>query len=185
MPGGTVFYDVRRARSARIEHGTACTGNAGLPGRSRFPLYLYTDWWICTNYSDVVSTAPAAAVAYASRKRSAAPAGCWRVRCRQSVPPFPAPRPQPSCRIRSTGPRIRHFAPFRAGHIDQEFHRPKGCADESLGHTPAEQPATPKRKKVAHSHQTGLKLPIKGRKVAADRVEKASAPPPKPVRKRA
>ena len=67
----------------------------------------------------------------------------------------------------------------------RKSHRPKGCADESLGHTPAEQPATPKRKKVAHSHQTGLKLPIKGRKVAADRVEKASAPPPKPVRKRA
>jgi DNA end-binding protein Ku len=56
---------------------------------------------------------------------------------------------------------------------------------KSLGQTPAEQPAAPKRKKAADSRQTGLKLPIKGGKVAAQAVEKAPAPAVKPVRKRA
>jgi DNA end-binding protein Ku len=43
---------------------------------------------------------------------------------------------------------------------------------KSLGQTPAEQPAAPKRKKAADPRQTGLKLPIKGGKVDAEAVEK-------------
>ena len=39
---------------------------------------------------------------------------------------------------------------------------------KSLGQTPDEQPAAPKRKKAADSRQTGLKLPIKGGKIAAE-----------------
>ena len=50
---------------------------------------------------------------------------------------------------------------------------------KSLGQTPAEQPATPKRKKAAGSRQTGLKLPIKGGRAAAAQVAT------KPARKRA
>jgi DNA end-binding protein Ku len=42
---------------------------------------------------------------------------------------------------------------------------------KSLGQTPAEKPAQPKRKKADDVRQTGLKLPIKGGKVAAGRVE--------------
>jgi DNA end-binding protein Ku len=56
---------------------------------------------------------------------------------------------------------------------------------KSLGQTPAEQPAAPKRKKLADSRQTGLKLPIKGGKVAAERTQQAQAPAAKPARKRA
>ena len=56
---------------------------------------------------------------------------------------------------------------------------------KSLGQTPAEQPAAPKRKKLADARQTGLKLPIKGGKTAAERMEKPSAPVAKPARKRA
>lgn len=79
-----------------------------------------------------------------------------------------------------------HIAPFRmpvtstSNVIDL-----MAALKKSLGQMPAEQPATPKRKKVAGSRQTRLKLPIKGGKVAADRVAKAPAPPAKPVRKRA
>jgi hypothetical protein len=56
---------------------------------------------------------------------------------------------------------------------------------KSLGQTPAEQPAAPKRKKAADSRRTGLTLPIKGGKVDAEAVEKAPAPAAKPARKRA
>jgi hypothetical protein len=56
---------------------------------------------------------------------------------------------------------------------------------KSFGQTPAEQPVAPKRKKDADSRQTGLKLPIKGGKVAAEAVEKVSAPAAKAARKRA
>ena len=52
---------------------------------------------------------------------------------------------------------------------------------KSLGQAPAEQPAASKRKKAADSRQTGLKLPIKGGKIAAE----APAPVAKPARKRA
>jgi DNA end-binding protein Ku len=56
---------------------------------------------------------------------------------------------------------------------------------KSLGQAPAEQPAAPKRKKLADARQTGLKLPIKGGKTAAERMEKPPAPVAKPARKRA
>jgi DNA end-binding protein Ku len=56
---------------------------------------------------------------------------------------------------------------------------------KSLGQTPAEQPAAPKRKKAADSRQTGLKLPIKGGKVAAELADRPAAPTAKPARKRA
>jgi DNA end-binding protein Ku len=56
---------------------------------------------------------------------------------------------------------------------------------KSLGQAPAEKPPAPKRKKTADTRQTGLKLPIKGGKVAAERVEEPSAPAAKPARKRA
>jgi DNA end-binding protein Ku len=56
---------------------------------------------------------------------------------------------------------------------------------KSLGQAPAEQPAAPKRKKIADSRQTGLKLPIKGGKVVAEQVGKVPAPAAKPARKRA
>ena len=53
----------------------------------------------------------------------------------------------------------------------------------SLGLVATEAPPAPKKKDDAR--QTGLKLPIKGGKVAAERVEAPSAPAAKPVRKRA
>ena len=56
---------------------------------------------------------------------------------------------------------------------------------KSLGQAPAEQPAAPKRKKLADARQTGLKLPIKGGKTATERLEKPPAPMVKPARKRA
>jgi DNA end-binding protein Ku len=56
---------------------------------------------------------------------------------------------------------------------------------KSLGQAPAaEQKAAPKRKKAADSRQTGMKLPIKGGKVAAEQA-KAPAPAAKQARKRA
>jgi DNA end-binding protein Ku len=56
---------------------------------------------------------------------------------------------------------------------------------KSLGQTPAvEQKAAPKRKKAGDSRQTGMKLPIKGGKVAAEQA-KAPASVAKPARKRA
>ena len=58
---------------------------------------------------------------------------------------------------------------------------------KSLGQTPSEQPAAPKRKKAAaDSRQTGMKLPIKGGKAAAaEKAEKIPAPAAKAARKRA
>ncbi len=56
---------------------------------------------------------------------------------------------------------------------------------KSLGQAPGEQSAAPKRKKASDSRQTGLKLPIKGGKAAAERTEKVSSPATMPVRKRA
>ena len=55
----------------------------------------------------------------------------------------------------------------------------------SLGLPATQAPPAPKRKKKDDARQTGLKLPIKGGKVAAERVEASSAPAAKPVRKRA
>ena len=52
---------------------------------------------------------------------------------------------------------------------------------KSLGQSPAEKPAQPKRKKADDARQTGLKLPIKGGKV--ERV--AAQAETKPARKRA
>jgi DNA end-binding protein Ku len=56
---------------------------------------------------------------------------------------------------------------------------------QSLGQSPAQQPAPPKRKKAADTRQTGLKLPIKGGKLAEELGEKAPAPVARPARKRA
>jgi hypothetical protein len=51
----------------------------------------------------------------------------------------------------------------------------------SLGQSPAEKPAAPKRKKAEDARQTGLKLPIKG-----GEVERAAAQTTtEPARKRA
>ena len=47
---------------------------------------------------------------------------------------------------------------------------------KSLGPAPAE-PASPKRKKASDSRQAGMKLPIKGGKVAAEEAEKTAARP--------
>ena len=54
---------------------------------------------------------------------------------------------------------------------------------KSLGQTPAEQPAAPKRKKAPDSRQTGLKLPIKGGKT--ERADRPADPAARPARKRA
>jgi DNA end-binding protein Ku len=54
---------------------------------------------------------------------------------------------------------------------------------QSLGQAPAQKPATAKRKKIADTRQTGLKLPIKGGKAAAQ--PPAAQPATKPARKRA
>jgi DNA end-binding protein Ku len=54
---------------------------------------------------------------------------------------------------------------------------------KSLGQSPADKPAQPKRKKADDVRQTGLKLPIKGGKAAIERVETQAAS--KPSRKRA
>jgi DNA end-binding protein Ku len=56
---------------------------------------------------------------------------------------------------------------------------------KSLGDSPAAQPAEPKRQKAADTRQTGMKLLIKGGKVAADKVEKTPTSTAKPARKRA
>jgi DNA end-binding protein Ku len=53
---------------------------------------------------------------------------------------------------------------------------------ESLGNSPTEMPAQPKRKKAGDARQTGLKLPIKGGKGDEKRAPPAAA---KPSRKRA
>jgi DNA end-binding protein Ku len=54
---------------------------------------------------------------------------------------------------------------------------------KSLGQSPTDKPAQPKRKKADDVRQTGLKLPIKGGKAAIERVENQAAS--KPSRKRA
>ena len=46
---------------------------------------------------------------------------------------------------------------------------------KSLGQSPADKPAQPKRKKADDVRQTGLKLPIKGGKAAIERVESQAA----------
>jgi len=67
VPGGTVLYEVKNRLSVLIEHRPACTGNARLKGGSRFPLYLYPDWWICTNHFAVVPSTMHQPVAHTSR----------------------------------------------------------------------------------------------------------------------
>ena len=56
---------------------------------------------------------------------------------------------------------------------------------KSLGQAPAAQPAQPKRKQAADLRQTGLKLPIRGGKAEAERVDRPATQATKPARKRA
>ena len=67
--------------------------------------------------------------------------------------------------------------------LDEQRHRPDGGAEKSLGQSPADRPAQPKRKKTEDVRQTGLKLPIKGGKAAVERVDVQAAT--KSSRKRA
>jgi hypothetical protein len=49
---------------------------------------------------------------------------------------------------------------------------------KSLGQSPGDKPAQPKRKKADDVRQTGLKLPIQGGKAATEQVEAQAATKP-------